>query len=755
MQTNFIQPSGTTSVQSSAEVFSQLLNIPLSSIATLDKNVDLTNFSFGVDPVSKEIFNVSAVTGVVSGISISGTVATVTTDKGVFQGVAFPATLTTVSIATIADLRKFEPWYSGQKVLLERATTDGPLINIHATYDNSDTTSADDGFSIFKTAKNNIWKVDVSKGVDVRLAGVKKDGTGLGAAIQKIVDVQVAKVIVNKSTFGISSQIILPNFSSTYTLEQSVTIPSFFSLVSYGNVYINVSFTNADAFIISNEKITGVSAGQMPISNFVDTQGSNIFNANGGSFFILGPGKDTTTGAGIRLATYGTLPMSVRDLNMKNFRVEGFKYGIRINYINFYCNTFSDFNIANNQIGVWFETNNTIVNSGEKIVFINGVIGNHDTAHFYFDKGAIVSIIDCSLDYCKGDVFYCGQYSSNTRVTMERGWIEGFGNMLINQPILTQIYPNNTWNIRNIFMFNGVYFYPNQFTSSYYADTFRANHVRQMISCPSKDLGVTFNECGWSLSDYYWAPYYSLTGQGNVNGYGDNTGDQFVCVVKGGYNTIAPSGSLRATTPVIGDYQQSLMGWRWKFDTVASDTDFNNQTDPRTQHRFSYTGSGVTITKLAALDEDGLATIKITSTLAANVITLECLKRFNTPNIFNPLFASAISVKLGSDYTSGLYLYNYIRYYDYPTYSGTVSGSTATITESRSILANTQGTSIGVDGHFNKKKTLTGLSDVGYIAFPMSVRKAAYSDQIGVSINLTGLVGTVYIKAPVHWFINE
>lgn len=755
MQTNFIQPGGSTSVQSSGEVLSQLLNIPQTSIGSLEVGNDLTNYSFAILPESKEIFNTTAITGVVSGVSVIGTTATVTTNAGSFTVLAFPSTLTTVSVATIADLRKFEPWYAGQKIILERAVQGGPLINIIANYDSSDVASADNDFSIMVTPKGARWKVDVSKGVDIRLAGVKSDGTGTGAAIQKIVDFTTAKVSANKNTFGVSTQIFFPQFSDKYVLEKQVKIPSFFSLVSYGNIYLVTSLTNDDAIVITNEGITGVAAGQMPDSNFVDTQGSNFFNANGGSFFILGPGKSTSNAAGIRIATYGTLPMSVRDLNVKNFRVEGFKYGLRINYINFYCNTFSDFNIANNQIGVWFETNQTIVNSGEKVVFINGVIGNNDTAHFWFDKGAIVSIIDTSLDYTAGDVFRCALYSSNTRVTMERGWIEGFGNMLVNQPQLTQIYPGNTWNIRNIFMFNGVYMYPNQYTSPYYSDTFRANHARQMISCPTKDLGVTFNECAWSLSDYYWAPYYSLTGQGTVAGYGDNTGDQFVCVVKGGYNTLAPSGSLRATTPVLSDYQQSLMGWRWKWDTVATDTDFNNQTDTRTQHKFSFTGTGVTITKLAALDEDGLATIKITSTLASNIITLECLKKFDSANIFNPLFASAISVRLGSDYTPGLYLYNYIKYYDTPTYSGTVSGSVATITESRSQIANTQGTSVGVDAHFNKKKALTGLTDVGYIAFPMSVRKAAYSDQIAVSINFTGLVGTIYVKAPVHWFINE
>ncbi|UKS71960.1 tail fiber protein [Klebsiella phage KpLz-2_45] len=756
MQTNFIQPSGTTSVQSSAEMFSQLLNIPLSSIATLDKNVDLTIFSFGVDPASKEIFNVSAVTGVVSGISISGTVATITTDKGVFQGAAFPAALTTVSIATIADLRKFEPWYAGQKIILERAVQGGPLINIIANYDSSDVASADNDFSIMVTPKGARWKVDVSKGVDIRLAGVKSDGTGTGAAIQKIVDFTTAKVSANKNTFGVSTQIFFPQFSDKYVLEKQVKIPSFFSLVSYGNIYLVTSLTNDDAIVITNEGITGVAAGQMPDSNFVDTQGSNFFNANGGSFFILGPGKDTTTGAGIRLATYGTSPMSVRDLNIKNFRVKGFKYGIRINYINFYCNTFSDFNIADCVAGVFFESNDTPINSGEKIVFKNGVIGNTTLAHFLFDRAGIISIVDCSLDYTDGDVFKCNKYSSGVRVRMERGWIEGFGGKLINQPEKTQMFTNSTWNIRNIFEFLGTFIYPNNFKSAYYSSTFRASYVRQMISAPDKDLGVTFDSCAWELPNEYWSPYYSLTGQTNKGGdYGDGTGDQFVCVVKGGYNTIHPSGVLRSLTPLIGDYQQSIMGWRHYFNSVATDTDMINQTDSQSQIKFSFTGAGVTITKLAALDDDGYVTVKINSTATSNITTLELMKRVTSNGLLNPILASVISIKQGSDYTSGLSVYNTIKYLDYPTYAGTVSGSVATVTESRALIATDNGTPISTDTHFTKKKTITGLSDVGYIAFPMVVRKASYADQLSLSINLTGFTGSVFVKLPVFWFINE
>lgn len=97
MQSNFIQPSGSTTVQSSGEILSQLLNIPLSSIATLDKNVDLTNYSFAVDPATKEIFNVRAITGVVSGINISagvapsGNIGWVCTGTGTFTSTSWAA----------------------------------------------------------------------------------------------------------------------------------------------------------------------------------------------------------------------------------------------------------------------------------------------------------------------------------------------------------------------------------------------------------------------------------------------------------------------------------------------------------------------------------------------------------------------------------------------------------------------------------------------------------------------------------------
>lgn len=225
MQTNFIQPSGNTSVQSSAEVFSQLLNIPLSTITALDKNVDLTNFSFAVDPASKEIFSVSAVTGVVSGINISGTVATITTDKGIFQGVALPAALTIVSIATIADLRKFKPLYNGQTVRVKGYYAD--LNTGGGDFIGKIGTPPDDNKKIIVAGSDFWWERVVDLYVTPEFFGAKGDGvTDDILALQMAADYSVSLNLPLKltGTYAISSVFIIPSRARIFGVENLTKI---------------------------------------------------------------------------------------------------------------------------------------------------------------------------------------------------------------------------------------------------------------------------------------------------------------------------------------------------------------------------------------------------------------------------------------------------------------------------------------------------------------------------------------------------
>jgi hypothetical protein len=62
----------------------------------------------------------------------------------------------------ITTLRAIEPSYNGQSIILERAATG--TVNAILTHDPTDSTSPDDGISIFVTPGGARWKADISQG---------------------------------------------------------------------------------------------------------------------------------------------------------------------------------------------------------------------------------------------------------------------------------------------------------------------------------------------------------------------------------------------------------------------------------------------------------------------------------------------------------------------------------------------------------------------------------------------------------------
>ncbi|HGV3488373.1 TPA: hypothetical protein ACNGYZ_005502, partial [Raoultella planticola] len=63
----------------------------------------------------------------------------------------------------IATLRTIEPSYSGQSIILERAAAGAATVNAILTHDPTDSTSPDDGISIFVTSGGARWKADISQ----------------------------------------------------------------------------------------------------------------------------------------------------------------------------------------------------------------------------------------------------------------------------------------------------------------------------------------------------------------------------------------------------------------------------------------------------------------------------------------------------------------------------------------------------------------------------------------------------------------
>lgn len=770
MQANFIQPSGTTSVQSSAEMFSQLLNIPLSAVTTLDKNVDLTNFSFGIDPASKEIFNISAVTGTVASISIIGTTANIATDKGSFQVVSFPATLTTFSVATIDDLRKFEPWFEGQRVVLEKAVNNGCNIYANVTYDANDSASIDDGYRTIVTQKNKRWIIDNTKGIHVGLGGFLKDGSNLGTAIQNIIDKEVAKIIAVKNTFGSITQIVIPNMGFQMKLDKPIIVPSFFTLKTAGTVQIKYTGpVDKDAITIANTQLTGIADGGMQSSNYADMQGSNIFDASGGSFMITGAGSSVSTAAGIAVGSFGDPKLSVRDLTMKNFRLFGFYYGITFNYKNNYINTLEDFNIGTCQIGVYFPYPTASAgNSGEKIIFKNACFGGFSQAIFKISNYNVqCNIVDCSLDYCAKDIFYFDQYSNGSVIDIQRGWIEGWGGMLVNAPFETRTGPGASWFAKGCINFNGVYIVPNQYNNPKYDASNRFMHVRQMCSIPNNGVGVAFNGCHWHISDKLMSKYWCLSGMGNTGGIdSDNTGGKGnVISLNGRYsNQDGPisftNGGKGATETILGDYLCGLMGWRYNFNFTAGNLS-TGATCNSSRYKLGITSTAgtATVRRDETVDTDGFRAMILNATSTTDIFSFTQIYLFSGTEGALGWFYSAISAMRSTGFSGDIKVRTSIRLLDTETVTATLGADNViTVTKNRALMdasSNVNGDWFSVGDQFIYNDTLYGTTYDDYLAIPTAVRQSALCDKIEVSIQVTGFTGSVRVKLPVLWRSNN
>ncbi|EOX6950161.1 hypothetical protein ACPU9B_003011, partial [Klebsiella michiganensis] len=189
--------------------------------------------------------------------------------------------------ATISALRTVEPTYAGQSITLRHAVSGGHEVNCSLWYDADDLTTADDGYSIFVTAGGARWKADVSRGIDVRLAGLLADNSNLGTVLNAVINGEVNKIKAAGTIKGAITNIFIPASRKTYTVDTSVFIPSFMCLNTDGYVYMNYPSTTGSAFSINNASLD-ISSGGMS-SNPADVQGCKIFNANGGRFILTGP----------------------------------------------------------------------------------------------------------------------------------------------------------------------------------------------------------------------------------------------------------------------------------------------------------------------------------------------------------------------------------------------------------------------------------------------------------------------------------
>lgn len=345
----------------------------------------------------------------------------------------------------VATLRTIEPTLDDQIIKVTRYSSDCPLVNKELYYDQNDTTTADDGYSVFVTTNGARWKTDVSRGIDLNFTGLKTDGSNFGSAINAIAVNEVNRAVVGESIYAANTLInIAPKqgpVKGNYTLDADIVLPSFMTL--HFEDYCEIDDTTATSgYAISFNNSTFYTNNGLKgslVTSYVNTQGAKGISIAGGKPTLLGSSSDGTTSTRSGLFVGNTLGnsdasdvLNVRDLNMDGMVIRGYYIGLDTSSKNTYLCRFHDFIIENN----YYNVSNSIVdagNGGENMLMDSATIGNAVSANIAPNAvGQGWEYRSCSIDYSAGSVvlFRSGGRRVNLKFTGNT-WIEGFGRYLV------------------------------------------------------------------------------------------------------------------------------------------------------------------------------------------------------------------------------------------------------------------------------------------------------------------------------------
>lgn len=351
----------------------------------------------------------------------------------------------------LTTLRTIEPTVSGQSIILERAVADGPLVNAVLTYDASDTTSTDDGFSVFVTTNGARWKADISSGYDIRLAGYIPGVSDLATTLNSMA-VSIIKGIVSAGGYSNQQSVITIPAATVLSSETShkvgatIYLPTLVSLKFTGGTHYLKATTDATAIIWGNNYfVTNYSlTWSMVVSGYSDSSKlrTNAFKRKlilaDSQVVIKGLGKGLSSTSGVILGETSNVSnaVSTSDVVLSNLVVSGFANAFQPGSVNTY-NLYIDQCYFDGIEYAWYMPNGSSVNSGETVHCTNSTLSagvaysNTTGSIIYSDLLAYnVAFSNCHLDYAVDSVLELGPHATYSNFTFDKCWIEGFNNLV-------------------------------------------------------------------------------------------------------------------------------------------------------------------------------------------------------------------------------------------------------------------------------------------------------------------------------------
>lgn len=319
---------------------------------------------------------------------------------------------------------------------------DGPVLNERLYYDATDTTSEENGFSVFVTPNGARWKADVSEGYNAFLAGYSPSENNLAQCIHKINAWIIAKAIAASRINDRKATILIPGLDSGGATVYTMTEDVHFCAALVELVPLTLQFwdfsSSFDVPILCSNEFEGLRGG-MGNSYNGGAADQGGFAINPRSFLYIKGGGEDYTPHGVILGNRsrrpdGTAYLNVRDTVIRNVRV--FNCGDGLTYGNYdtYMVGFENCNAYENTRGLSQPTA-TAVNAGERWWMHNCVLSNSTEDNIYINSnGPAIYFDNVSNDYARRDAFRFGPNAAGSFL-FTNSHFEGYDQMLINQPV--------------------------------------------------------------------------------------------------------------------------------------------------------------------------------------------------------------------------------------------------------------------------------------------------------------------------------
>lgn len=665
--------------------------------------------------------------------------------------------------ATLDALRTTEPEYHGQEIVLFRAVADGPVLNERLYYDATDTISEENGYSVFVTTNGARWKADISRGVNVFLAGYSDSENNLVECLNKICEDVVASAVSTRQINDRKLTVFVPwresrdlplsidfllNSDGTarvergkfnYVWDGQVKLPPslihlhfegspLLACVQHGVVPLKVchEFTGLTTGLGNNKNGYSHDAGGQAVTSdgYVTFMGDVIIQRDPDTDLFIetnAEGSDVGMIVGNTAAGY----LSVRDVLIDGIHLGGFKAGFSWGTYNTYANIISNVRIFNCLYGR-YQGAATVNDSGEGLRFRDSFLSNVSRSAFYTNCSLEAYDSAMHLDYAGTHAVEVGPLGNGNLVLDGSSWIEGDHDQIVTRP--------QTGNISQFrFQMNGGKIVPNRYKVNY-------RGVRPIFSCPQyASLIVELNDVDLNGA---FAGYMCDDAYGSWSKPGDNT------VVIARYRYSDTYKWLPSWKYGNGGY---LINPLYSFSGASgvSLPTSKATADAASAYFFAIKPAGAQVVYGDPILLDGVSHVPVNITLAnsTDIAYLFLAKNIKFPRDTVKL-STKISVRCG-DAVGNVTVRAANRALGNPNLA--ISGTT--VTQSDNLLSTILGESVDVKNTILTKSYITKTKD-DFISTPPLYVDNFYKGSIESNCGwmITGYTGTVQFILPALWF---